>query len=236
MQESSSSAPELTAVIMAFNEVANLEPVVREILASLSALRVSYELLVIDDGSTDGTGPLADRLAQEHEGVRVHHHHVNAGLGGVYRTGFREARGRYLTFFPADGQFPASIIEAFLPLMAECDLVLGYLPERRPSRVGRGLSAIERLLYRGLFGPMPRFQGIMMIRTEVLRRFTLKSAGRGWAVLMELILRVARAGFRIRSVPTPVRPRLSGHSKVNNLRTVWSNFQQALELRGLLRS
>lgn len=226
--------PDVSVMIMAFNEVANLPTVAREIHGALAGLGRPFELVIIDDGSRDGTGAAADELAGELAGVRVIHHEANQGLGGVYRTGFREARGTYLTFFPADGQFPATIIAQFLPLMETHDLVLGYLPQRASSWLAKALSWIERLLYRLIFGPLPTFQGIMMVRRSLLDTVTLRSSGRGWAVLMELIIRLSRAKRPLISVPTGFRPRLSGHSKVNNLRTIWSNFKQMLTLRQYL--
>jgi glycosyltransferase involved in cell wall biosynthesis len=228
----SPAVPEaVSVVVMAYNERDSLEAVLAEIHGALQDLRRPFEVLIVDDGSGDGTGELADRLAASRPFVRVVHHPVNGGLGAVYRTGFAEARGEYLTFFPADGQFPASILGDFVPLMTDSDLVLGYLPDRRGSLVGRVLSVVERVTYAVLFGSFPRFQGVMMLRRAILDRMTLASSGRGWAVVMELILRASRMGLRMRSVPTAFRPRMAGASKVQNLRTVSSNLRQVLELR-----
>ncbi len=228
--------PQLSVVVLAFNEVANLEAAVQEITAQLQALAVDHELLVVDDGSSDGTGALADALALQTPHLRVIHHPHNLGLGGGYRTGFSQARGRFVTFFPADGQFPAAIIGQFLPRMDDCDMVLGYLPERRSSAIAKGLSYAERLLYRALFGAMPTFQGIMMFRRSMLAELPpLHSQGRGWAVQMELILRAARGPYRIQTVPTTLRPRRAGESKVNNLRTIASNLRQVLALSRKIR-
>ena len=80
-------------------------------------------------------------------------------------------------------------------------------------------------------GPLPRFQGILMFRRTVCERIPLTSVGRGWAVLMELIVRASQAGYRMRSVPIELRPRRSGSSKVQNLRTISSNLRQVLTLR-----
>jgi len=169
----------VSVVIMAYDEAASLRGVVEEIANELATLGRLSEILIIDDGSSDGTGELANQLEQEIRTVRVIHHPENRGLGGVYRTGFAEAKLEYLTFFPADGQFPASILSQFAALMPENDLVLGYLPERSDSLFGKLLSTAERLLYKTLFHGFPRFQGIFMIRTKTLKQIELTSKGRG---------------------------------------------------------
>jgi dolichol-phosphate mannosyltransferase len=225
------AVPRLSVVLMAYNEAASLEAVAREIHGELDRLGCFYELLVVDDGSSDGSGAIADRLGQSLPGARIVHHPENRGLGEVYRTGFAEARGELLTFFPADGQFPATIIGQYLAAIDEADLILGTLPERHDSLAGRVLSRAERLLLRALFGHFPRFQGIVMFRRALLDGMVLASRGRGWTVLMEFILRAKRSGARIKSLLITLRPRASGRSKVNNLRSIVSNLQQILMLR-----
>ena len=229
-----SPVPTLSVVVLAYNEVETLERTSRELLQEIDRLGVDAELVVVDDGSTDGTGAVADQLAASEPRVRVIHHEPNLGLGGVYRTGFAKASGDFVTFFPADGQFPATIIGSFLPRMSDHDMVLGYLPRRDSSWVARGLSLGERVLYGLLFGRMPKFQGILMFDRRLLARHTLHSQGRGWAVLLEFIIRCSRDGCRIVNVATDVRPRTHGNSKVNNLRTIWSNLRQVLALRRTL--
>ena len=184
--------------------------------------------------STDATGRLFDALAEKHSGLRVVHHAVNQGLGGGYRTGFAESRGQAVTFFPADAQFPATIIAQFLPLMSSHDMVLGYVPRRPDALLARILSAAERALYALLFGKMPRFQGVMMFRRRLLDEVPLRSQGRGWGIVLEFILRVSRGSYRVRSVPTEIRTRKLGESKVINVRNIYSNLQQVLILRRTL--
>jgi glycosyltransferase involved in cell wall biosynthesis len=224
-------APRLTVVLMAFNEAESLPAVAHEIHDALERLATSYQLLIVDDGSSDGSGAIADGLATELAHTRVVHHQGNQGLGAVYRTGFAEARGDLMTFFPADGQFAATIIAEYLRALDGHDLILGTLPERKDALLGRALSFAERLLLRALFGHFPRFQGIVMFRRSLLDGMNLASRGRGWTVLMELILRAERKSARIKNVPITVRPRRSGASKVNNLRSIASNLQQVLALR-----
>lgn len=226
----STPLPRLSVVILAYNEASNLPGVCQEILETLQALAVHSELIIVNDGSSDATGSFADEIAGRAVGVRVIHHPINLGLGGGYRTGFTHARGEFMTFFPADGQFPPSIIPRFLSMMDQADMVLGYLPDRNASIPVKALSFVERALYRAAFGHMPKFQGILMFRRAILGETHLVSSGRGWAVLMELIIRTVRGPYRVMSVPNEMRPRMSGESKVNNLRTIISNLKQLFEL------
>lgn len=218
--------PGISVIIMAFNEVQSLEAVVQEIDSVLGRLENRHETIIIDDGSSDGTETLAEQLAEKLTDVRVIHHSENQGLGAVYRTGFARARNDFVTFFPADGQFPATIIEQFVPLMDNTDMVLGYLAERPCSFLSKILSRMEKLLYGLLFGSLPKFQGILMFRRTLLDQIVLRSTGRGWAVLMELIIRASRGKYRMVSVPTESRPRMSGKSKVNNIPTILANLRQ----------
>ena len=217
---------------MAFNEAESLVAVISEIQEALEALERPFEILVVNDGSTDETGSLGDSLAEEHAAVRVVHHRENQGLGEVYRTGFQGVTQALVTFLPADGQIPASSIAPFVAAMdGGADMVLGTIPDRPVPWYVRALSGGERLLYRLLFGSFPAFQGMLMFRRSLLEGMELTSTGRGWTVVMELILRTARGGFTLAHAETGLDARRSGESKVTNLRTILSNLRQVLRLR-----
>lgn len=223
----------LTVVIMAFNEAATLGGVVEEVRATLADLPQASEILVVDDGSTDETRAVLAPLVRDGV-IRLVSFPTNRGLGEVYRAGYEQARSTFVTFFPADGQFPASLIPAFVHQIAMHDLVLGYLPQRRGDLAGRFLSMAQRMVYRVLVGRLPRFQGVHMVRTSLVRSLGLRSQGRAATIVFELFLRAVRAKARIVSIPTTVRPRRHGASKVNNFRTIWVNLKQAARLRRVL--
>ncbi len=223
-------AHSLSIIVMAYDEVDNLEHVLREVDEHAMGTGRPYEIIIVDDGSTDGTAELADDLSGRISGARTVHHERNKGIGEVLRTGFNEARHDLVTIVPADGQYPAEILHLFLPHMAEHDVVLGYVPKRDSPIMAIVLSRIERILLTLLFGRFPEFQGIYMFRRSLLQRFPLTSQGRGWIIQMELIIRAKRAGCRITSVQTPMRRRLSGESKARNLKSVIANTRQMLAL------
>jgi hypothetical protein len=209
--------PVVSVVVLAYNEEENLRTAIGDLLAELRKKPRAFELVLVNDGSSDGTGPLADEIARTEPEVRAVHHPTNLGLGGGYRTGFRESAGDNIIFFPADGQYAPALLQLYEPRMHDRDMVLGYLSQRTDSLAGTALSLAEQAIYRLLFGRMPRFQGILMFRRQLLIDLPLTSTGRGWGVLMELILRASRGGYRIESIPITVLPRQSGQSKVRNL-------------------
>ena len=222
----------LSVFIFAYNEEGCLKDFVIEMSDVLKSLGNTYEILIIDDGSTDATGIIADQLSKDMDKVFVIHHGINLGLGSVYKTAFSAANMDLVTFFCADGQFPASIIKLFMPLMNEYDMVLGYLPDRNDSPLSKMLSSIEKRLLRFLFGYMPRFQGIAMFHRRLLSEIrVISKGGRAWTILMEFIIRVSRAGYKIMSIPTNMRLRKIGKSKVNNISTIMANLRQAFILR-----
>ncbi len=232
---SSEDAIDVSILVMAYNEEATVTEVLREIDATMRPSGLAYEIIIIDDGSSDNTGILADEAARDLPRIKVVHHQSNLGIGEVYRSGFGEACGTFVTAIPADGQFPASLITQFAALVSTVDLALGYIPDIKRPPLGAILSWFERRLYRLMFGPLPSFQGLMMFRRSLLVELGVKSRGRGWAIIMELIVRATRQRKAIVRVPTTLRPRKSGTSKVNNMRNIMANFRQALMLWQTLR-
>ena len=225
--------PGITVAVMAYNEAESLERVVGDIRHELERMEVGHDIVLINDGSTDGTREIADRLTAEHEAIRVIHHPHNLGLGAVYREAIYCGTRELTTIFPADGQFEPSIISQFAKRFDEADMVLGYIPEYGKSRslIARFFSWGERLLYKVLFGGFPEFQGIMMFRRALVDTVPLTCSGRGWMIQMELVLRFQRKGYRIVGEPTGIRARMSGNSKVVNIGSILSNLRQVFELR-----
>lgn len=222
----------LTIVVPAYNEAGNVEPVVDEILQALgrNPWVGSYELLLVDDGSRDGTGAVMDRLAARHSEVVVAHHETNRGFGAALRTGFARSRGDAVGFITADGEVSADEVLGFLRDLGDNDLVLS----RRARTVGvdrRILTWGFDLMVRLILGFwIDKTVGIYLVRGDVVRSMTLFS-DTGLANL-EVILTCRARGCRI--VTTGImqaRPRLSGVSKVANLPTVARTLWEMLKLR-----
>jgi len=150
----------LTIAIPAYDEVANLGRAVGE--ARGAAARVApgdAEILVVDDGSRDGTAAVADGLAKSFADVRVVRHATNRGFSGAMTTCFREARGDWVVLVPADGQTPMTEVLGFFERLGDADIVVGVRRTERTELRRRVLSRGFHLIARKLFGlPEREFQ------------------------------------------------------------------------------
>ncbi|HEX4668698.1 MAG TPA: polyprenol monophosphomannose synthase [Solirubrobacterales bacterium] len=210
-------------VLPTYNEAENVEAFVE---AARGKLPASAQLLIVDDSSPDGTGAIAERLAERHENVSVLHRQVKEGLGPAYIAGFRRAlAGGAGLVLEMDSDF--SHDPAYLPRLLDAaqraDVVLGsrYVPgggvsDWGPLRraISRGGSTYAKLVLGVDVQDMTG--GFKCFRREVLEAIDLDSIqARGYAFQVEMTYRAIRAGFRVVEVPIVFRDRRAGSSKMD---------------------
>jgi glycosyltransferase involved in cell wall biosynthesis len=127
----------ITVFFPCYNEQDNIGKIARQAIQVLEGLGADYEILIVNDGSSDNTGPVADQLAREHPRVRVIHHPRNLGYGAALQSGFRGASKELVFFTDGDAQFDLAELPPLLPLMHECDIVCGYRLNRQDNFVRR---------------------------------------------------------------------------------------------------
>src|SRR5262249_35483106 len=156
-----------------------------------------FELVIVDDGSSDATPAAAAALAAQHSEVRVVTHERNRGLTAALRTGFYAARGEYVIFIPADGQSPPEEIPRFLAAAAGHALSLSpYRP--RPAGLARAaLSGGLRLLLRLALGFGDRLEGPYLFRRDLLDAMTLVAQRSAGSIGFEIAAKARAAGRRI---------------------------------------
>ena len=218
-------------VLPTYNERDNLPAVVPAILAASPEL----DVLVVDDGSPDGTGALAQELAEREPRVRVLHRRRKEGLGRAYLAGFevalRAGYGRILEM-DADFSHDPGRLPALLAASREADLVLGsrYAPGGGTRNWGMGRRLLSRggSLYARLIlgvGVRDLTGGFKCFRREVLERIDLHTVTTaGYAFQIELTYRALRAGFRVVEVPILFADRRVGQSKMTRaivLEALW---------------
>ena len=108
------------------NEEGNVERVTRRAVAVLDSISDDYEIIIVNDGSRDQTGAIADRLASENSRVRVIHHPVNRGYGGALQSGFRAATREWVFYTDGDGQFDLGELPELLELTDQYDIISCY--------------------------------------------------------------------------------------------------------------
>ncbi len=227
----------LTVAIPAFNEVANLERAVGEARAAVARVAPGdSEILVVDDGSRDGTGAIADRLAATFGDVRIVRHETNRGFCGAMTTCFREARGDWIFLAPADGQTPMAELVSFFKLANEADIVVGVRSTARTELKRRVLSRGFHLLACSLFGlPEREFSSAFLFRASLLRAMRFRSMPRSAALLPEVLFRARSRGARIYEREIEQRPRWSGRGKGAQLSVALLTLVELLRVAFLAR-
>jgi hypothetical protein len=224
--------PPLTIVVPAFNERDNLPRVLDDALVFARERCRAAEILVVDDGSSDGSAALLDELARAHAGsLRVVRHEHNRGLTAALRTGFYGAGNDFVTWIPADGQIPLDELAKILDAWRDHDLVLSTYRRRDDGLARKILSRGLRLLLRATTGLVDRLEGVYLFRRALLEELDLVAAQSAGAIGFEIAVKARRLGKVIGSTEIECAPRLSGQSKVANARNVAQSFAELWRIR-----
>ncbi|MDX2034554.1 MAG: glycosyltransferase family 2 protein [Blastocatellia bacterium] len=224
------AASGISVFFPAYNDEDSIAPLVRNAIETLAPLTDDYEIIVVNDGSTDGTARVLDDLALCVPVLRVVHHAQNRGYGGALRTGFAQATKDLVFYTDGDGQYDVRELARLLPLMTEgVDIVNGYKLRRSDNRQRIVLGAIYKFLARRLFGLPIRDVDcdFRLMRREAIQSIRLDASS--GVICTEMIYKLKQAGFRFAEIPVHHYPRLHGQSQFFTLprvaRTAWDFFQ-----------
>jgi glycosyltransferase involved in cell wall biosynthesis len=220
----------LTVLMPAYNEEAGLADAVVQVLAALDACGVSAELLLVNDGSTDHTGQIADALAGRRPEVRAVHHASNLGIGAGMRTGMAAARGQRLILIPADLALDLSELCLYLETARRADVVVGICPDRRDySRFRRVVSWANTRLIQALFRmPLRQFNYISMYPVDYLRRIEVRYWSSAF-FFAEILIKLRAMGARLEEVDITYAPRTSGRATGANVSLIAATGRDMLE-------
>jgi len=226
----------VTVVICAFNEEVTIASAAEETVAAISAMDRDFEVIIVNDGSTDHTAERANAAAVRLGSVvRVINHAENKGLGGIFRTGLDEFAMDVLVFISGDGQpIPELYFGRELPELETVDMVVGRLPRRQDPSLSLFFSGAEKILLAILFPGTPKIEGPFMFSRRVVEGIHLhyrEVDEKGWIVLIEILVRAVRAGFSYRVVEFERRPRSVGRSRANTWRYAFKMAGLLLALR-----
>ena len=226
--EMAAPLPSVTVLVAAYNEAPVIGDVVREARHAVP----TGEVLVVDDGSTDGT----DRAAAD-AGARVVRLPANGGKGSAVRRGLSEARGEVIVLIDGDGQDdPTEIPRLLDALRADVDLVVGsrFIGQFEPGAItplnhrgNRFLTSVINVLFSTALTDTQA--GFKALRAETLRRVNLRA--HRFDIEVDLLLGVLRAGGRVVEVPVRRAPRQHGESRLNSLRDGTRILRRIIALR-----
>lgn len=223
----------------AHDEADNIEALVQEALAALPRLAHRFEVICVDDGSTDGTAALADELADAHPGlVRVVHHATNLGYGAAVRSGLRAARYPLICFTDGDRQFRVADLArltARLEPGGEAgggpDVVAGYRIKRADPAIRLAYARVYRACLRLFFGLRVRDPdcACKLFRRAALEGVRLESGGAFLSA--ELLIKIGAGGGRIVEQGVPHYPRIAGRASGADPRVVLRAVRDFWSLR-----
>jgi len=228
--------PELSFVFPVFDEEQNVGAVIESARAIGATLADDFEVVVVDDGSRDGSAAIIDGWCRRDPRIRAVHHAANAGYGAALRSGLKEARGALVFFSDADLQFDLAELEHLLAHTRDFDIVAGYRSPRRDPWprivIARAWAAIVRLL----FGLQVRDIdcAFKLFHRRVVDELPLASVGA--FINTELLVRARAAGFRIHQVPVSHRRRRHGRQTGARPRVLARACVELLRLYRVLRA
>jgi len=235
VREPADEALSLSVFFPCYNEEANVE---RTTLAALKACRRitgDFEVIIVNDGSTDRTEEFAEELAAVHAEVRAVHNHPNRGYGGALQRGFQEARKEWVFYTDGDGQFDFEEIDKLLPMLEHYDIVSAYRMDRRDSFVRKANAFCWCTLVNLLFRMWVRDIdcAFKVFPRKLFDEIEMKSEGA--LIDAEILARAKRLGYRIGQAGVHHYPRVAGEQSGANLRVILRAFKELFKLHGHIR-
>lgn len=222
---------ELSVFFPAYNEEANIENTIHKAIEVLKKIAGKWEIIVVNDGSTDKTEEIVKKLIKAEPQVRMITHTPNRGYGAALKSGFYNSRYEWICFTDADGQFDFSDIKKFLPFTKEADLILGYRIKRADSAFRRLYGFVWNLIAKILFGLDVKDYscGFKLIKRKVSEEVQPLEAEEK-VTQIELLVKAKRQGFRFVEVGVHHYPRKFGQQTGSNLGVVVKSIVDLIKL------
>ena len=225
----------ISVVFPCYNEEPNVENTTKAALRALGRVCEDFEVIIVNDGSTDRTGEIADRLACEHPQVRAVHNHPNLGYGGALKRGFLEARKTLVFYTDGDGQFDFEEIDKLLGLLDTYEIVSAYRIDRKDPLLRRANAFCWTALVNVLFGLWLRDIdcAYKIYPRKLFDEIEMKSTGA--LIDAEVLARAKRAGYTIGQVGVHHHARTAGEQSGANLGVILRAFKELFVLYADIR-
>ena len=225
----------LSVFFPAYNDSGTIASMVIRAVKTASELTPDFEIIVVDDGSADGTAEIADELARTYPQVRAVHHPTNRDYGAALQTGFRSAIKEFIFYTDGDAQYdPAELAALWRSMTPDADLVNGYKISRADPLHRILIGRIYHHIVSLLFGLKLRDVDcdFRRLRRTIFERINLeKTSG---IICVEMMKKIQDAGFRVVEVPVHHYHRAFGKSAFFNFRRLFRTGRDLLVLWGEL--
>ncbi len=224
----------LSIVVPALNEEEKISFTVIEMIQGGRQYLAQFELILVDDGSTDQTGVVMDELALKNPEIKVIHHPQRAGVGRAYRSGIKLAQYEYITMIPGDHELNKQTFAELFPAVGKKDLVIGYRVNQTDARPLYRviISRLYTLLMNVLFGfRLKDFDSLIVYPAKVLEQTNSQSSG--YTYQMEMLVNTLGKGLTYTEVPIILNPvevkssrSLSWQTFIDVSTTAWNLLRQ----------
>ncbi len=225
----------LSVVIPAYKEEGNLPGLIKDTVKDARKISKDFEIIIVNDGSPDRTGEVADNLAKAYKEVRVIHHKKNKGLALAWRTGIQNAKKDVILYIEGDNQQPFKDQYELLKKIKDHDLVLGYRSERFDYTFFRKCMSVGYLILIFIFFGL-KYKDVgwsQAYRRKIFDKIEMKSVTPFFDT--EVIIKAQRSGFIVTEARSYYRSRKTGFTSLGNLRTAYKMFMEMMKMRfGLL--
>jgi glycosyltransferase involved in cell wall biosynthesis len=214
-------APSLSIVIPAYREAENILSTLENVTRALSPLAIPHEILVVDDGSDDGTGTIVAEQLPRLPAVRLLANTRNMGFGWSYRRGVDAAACDHIVMVHGDNAWGAETLRNFFSHLGEADVIVGYTRDMWRSRswrrtiVSKSFTHLVNLITRRR---LQYYNGLQIHQAAVLRNLRIESRGYGFQA--EVLVKALHAGATYREIPMDLIERAHGESQAFRLKNV----------------
>lgn len=221
----------ICVLIPALNEVANLALTVEAVWRGLSETVESFEIIIVDDHSTDGTAEAADQLSEGRKGIRVFHNATTRGIGYAYVLGYENTICSHFVYIPGDNTWPYPSCRKLFSQLGKADIVTSYAINPEVRSLGRRLlSPFYTSCLNLLFGRQMRYyNGLTIYPVSFLRSRPVTTFG--FAFQAEALLKALARGLSHSEIGLPIDERAAGGSKAISVRNIAAVIATILRLR-----
>lgn len=224
----------ISVFLPTYNEEQNIKTVTLKVQTVLEKIADKWEIIIVDDGSTDSTRQSAIGLIKSDKRIRLISHKENRGYGSALKSGFYNAIYPWIAFIDSDGQFDFGEIDEFIQKQKEtkADLVIGYYKKRKVSIFKIITSKIWEASVWFLSGLNVRDIdcGFKLVSKKVIDEIPKLESERGAFISSELLIKAKTAGFKIAEVPVSHYPRTKGMGTGRNWNVIIKSYADLLTL------